>query len=196
MDHRKVTVLVMFDFTEAFDLVDHDILIEQLILVGCSDQVVDWFKSYLTNRTQVVRGTDETLSDSLSILTGVPQGSVLGPLLFAIFIKKISSIIVHCKYSLYADDLLIYLHGRADEIDILLERVQQDVDAIQNWVSSHHLYLNPSKTKAMILGSSFYVRDINLTTIRKLRVDNTDIPYVTSSKILGIYLDNTLSWNN
>ena len=96
MDNRLITVLVLFDFSKAFDLINHDILLEKLKQVGCSNDVVAWFRSYLTGRVQAVRLPDGTTSLWPELLTEVPQGSFLGPLLFSIFINSIASVLKYC----------------------------------------------------------------------------------------------------
>ena len=97
IDNKQITVLVLFDFSKAFDLVDHDFLLKKLRHMGCSDAVIAWYKSYLCQRRQANRFPYGTTSFWQYIETGVSQGSILGPLLFAIFINNISLVLKYCK---------------------------------------------------------------------------------------------------
>ena len=132
MDNRLITVVVLFDFFKAFDLVNHDLLLEKLQQMVCSDDVVVWFRSYLTGRVQAVKLSNGTTSSWHELLTWVSQGSVFGPLLFSIFINSIAFVLKYCQYLLFADDLQIYLHDPASEIDQLLAKIDIDMQAINN----------------------------------------------------------------
>ena len=107
MDKGCVTGAVFLDLSKAFDTIDHDSLLQKLTKVGFSSSVIDWFRSYLSERTQVTCVENST-SSAKHITVGVPQGSVLGPLLFIIYINELSSGVNWCKLSLYADDTVIY----------------------------------------------------------------------------------------
>ena len=125
------TDLVLLDFSKAFDKVSHKHLLYKLHYYGIQDDVYNWINDFLTNRTQRVV-LDNVCSDASKVLSGVPQGSVLGPLLFLIFINdipsKISSII-----RLYADDVIIYHCIKSNE-DVL--RLQEDIDTLSEWADT------------------------------------------------------------
>ena len=197
IDDKLVTVLVLFDFSKAFDLVDHDFLLTKLTQIGCSDSVVAWFKSYLTLRRQAVRFPDGSTSSWQDVQTGVPQGSVLGPLLFAIFINDISFVLKYCKYLLYADDLQIYIQGPINEIVALIEKVQTDVDGVSDWARNHQLSINPSKTKLMFLGSVYYMSNTDFNSLPRVKLNDVLIPVVIKLllKILVFFIDSTLFWD-
>ena len=144
IDNKLITVLVLFDCSKVFDLIYHDFLLVKLRRMGCSDDVKAWFKFYLRHRRQAVKFQNDTTSSWQDVLTGVLQGSILCPLLFAFFIDDISFVLKYCKYLMYADDLQIYIQGSASEIDTLMERVQSDVVSVGEWADSHHLVINPS----------------------------------------------------
>lgn len=109
-DCRMVTISVLFDLSKAFDQVDHGLLIKKLRALGFSVHVLRWIWSYLTDRCQAVRYpmTGE-MSDEEAVGTGILQGSVMGPLLFILYINDFCEVLRDCKYSLYADDFQIYL---------------------------------------------------------------------------------------
>ena len=106
MDKGQLTGMVFLDLSKAFDTIDHDIMLNKLISLGFSDSAVLWFKAYLTNRSQSVR-VNGIVSDPQSIPIVVPQGLILGPLLFLSYIKDLSSVLEECDIQLYADDTLL-----------------------------------------------------------------------------------------
>ena len=112
MDYKKGTILVMIDLSSAFDTIDHSILLSRLELrYGITSVVVEWFRSYLYGRVQWVN-IDDIFSTSHPLTTGVPQGSVLGPLLFSLYVQPLGGIIREhsIQFHHYADDLLLYAH--------------------------------------------------------------------------------------
>lgn len=109
IDNRLITLLVLLDLSKAFDCVHHELLCAKLKLIGFSDSAVSWFKSYLSCRKHRVYASSTNISDWVDIVAGVPQGSVLGPLLFLIYLIDLPSVLAHCKYHMYADDVQIYL---------------------------------------------------------------------------------------
>ena len=131
---------VFFDLKKAFDSVPHIPLIEKFVVCGLCDYLVRWITSYLTNRKQqaVVEGVESGVTD---VLSGVPQGSVLGPLLFLIYIDDISKLqfTAGCVLNLYADDMLLY--KRVDSFSDFID-VQGDIDCVDAWVTSNTLCLN------------------------------------------------------
>lgn len=132
-----------------------------------------------------------------SVNSGVPQGSVLGPLLFCLYVNDLWNVMKNCKHALYADDLQIYLHCLPSELEDGIEKVKADVEAIYNWTKCNFISFNISKSKAMIIGSNRYISSIKLDIVPKIIVnDSIAIPYVESARCLGVTISNTLSWNN
>ena len=148
----RLTAVVLLDMSKAFDSVNHDTLILKLQDVGISSDTLQWFRSYLSNRTQVVR-IYSTLSEPLSVTSGFPQGSILGPLLFSIYTNDLPSIPQKCSTQSYVDDTkLITSFELKDNLDAIAD-LEVDLFKIGEWCSNNQLLLNPGKTKLMIFGS-------------------------------------------
>ena len=140
---------VFFDLNKAFDSVPHRQLISKLRAIGLDDYLVSWITNYLTNRSQSVVLHGET-SDLLPVTSGVPQGSVLGPLLFLLYVNDVNNVALSegSKLILYADDILLY---RKKFIEKDYAALQQDVDSLGVWSLLNHLSFNPVKCKFMVL---------------------------------------------
>ena len=176
--------MVMLDLQKAFDTVNHTVLCEKLKLmcVGC----VDWFVSYLSNRKQFV--TINNINSSPGLVTcGVPQGSILGPLLFLCYINDMS-LSVNCRLLLYADDSTLLVRGKDPQIiaDILSENLK----SCSNWLVDNKLSLHLGKTEAILFGSK---RKLKKNTSFHVKCDDTIIKNVNSVKYLGLTLDDNLS---
>ena len=154
-DRGELTALSLLDLSAAFDTIDHDLLLSRLTeWFGIDCVVLQWVRSYLTGRSQLVK-VNGVLSTPQLLLCGVPQGSVLGPLLFTMYTTPLSSIITAfgLKHHLYADDTHIYTSFVAEDIAQALIVVQNCMLAIQVWMNQNMLKLNPSKTEFMIIGN-------------------------------------------
>ena len=185
--------MVFFDLRKAFDTVNHLLLFNELCKIGCSDSCVNWFRHYLTDRSQVTvipgADTNSSMSSERPISCGVPQGSVLGPLLFNIYINSIVGSLSHSDYYMYADDLAI-LVGNRDPL-IVQALLQSDVLSLSRWCDEHMLTVNSCKTHVMWCHSAGDVRNFGDYEIslkqQKLRV-------VSAFNYLGVLIDSTLSF--
>ena len=188
LSQKKVALLLLIDFSKAFDLVDHSILLKKLQHYGIRGVAHNWFKSYLENRQQfvTVNGTD---SDYSSLLYGVPQGSILGPLLFIIYINDLPGINDLAKFILYADDANIIITGSS--YDEVYAKVTDLSTHLKNWVNSNGLSLNLKKTTYMIFGGR--ARSLG-TKDCPLLIDGTKIELTSEAKFLGVILDDRLTW--
>jgi hypothetical protein len=176
---------VFLDFSKAFDMVPHNRLISKLAKLGINDQLKKWIQSFLSNRIQIVRvGT--VFSEEVSVTSGVPQGSVLGPLLFLIFINDLpDNAIVSIR--LFADDCIVYSEVNDPSDCIILEKALQDVC---KWCDDNGMKLNTDKSQLL----SFTNRRNQIRYNYKL--GNEKLDSVTSAKYLGVNLASNLSWNN
>lgn len=145
IDKRLLSLLVLLDLSKAFDCVHHDLLCTKLKYLGFSNATISWFKSYLGPRWNRVFVSHDNFSDWVHIKTGVPQGSVLGPLLFLIYLNELPLVLKCCSYVMYADDILLYIHFPLGDFDKYLKILTRDVINIK-YCEQHNLVLNVSKT--------------------------------------------------
>ncbi|KAA5646014.1 hypothetical protein F3G58_33680, partial [Pseudomonas aeruginosa] len=139
----KVTVLVLIDFSNAFNAVNHDILLSILSYIMISPTALEWFSSYLRGRQQCTR-IDDTSSSWCNVNSGVPQGGILSPLLFSIFINFLTHNL-QCAYHLYADDLQLYRQTTVESISQAIKQLKKDLDYICSWSTKFGLTVNPTK---------------------------------------------------
>ncbi|PIK39278.1 hypothetical protein BSL78_23886 [Apostichopus japonicus] len=191
IDKGQLTGAVLLDLRKAFDLVNHDILIKKLKLYQFSSATIEWFKSYLMNRSQyvVMKGT---ASSCMNISNGVPQGSILGPLLFLIYINDFSLCLTHCKADMYADDTTF--HISCSNVESLQSKLNFDAKNVSNWCKNNKMAINTSKTKSMLICSR--QRYDNLRGQRNISVKMNDIVLENSDteKLLGVRIDAHLTW--
>lgn len=194
-DRRKVTISIFFDFSKAFDRVRHGILLKKLKEMELSDFPLDWIASYLSGRMQAVRdGFNGTTSSPACIIAGVPQGSVLGPLLFTLYVADICKELQYCKHNFYADDLHIYYHREPSDLPSGLQKMNYDIGSIVQWATNQGLMLNSFKTQAIVFGTARFVNSINLDLLPAINIkEQTKLS--TSIKYLGVTITNNLSWN-
>ena len=140
----KLCGAMFLDLTKAFDTVDHGILLSKLFSIGLSGNSLQWFQSYVTERKQRTSCENE-LSSELPVTHGVPRGSILGPLLFVIYINDLPNVLESCCASLYADDTVIYCYGSSSQE--LSEKLNRDLLSVAKWLNEHKLTLNLKKTK-------------------------------------------------
>ncbi|KAJ4446153.1 hypothetical protein ANN_12846 [Periplaneta americana] len=194
IDRRGITLLTLIDFSRAFDTVEIDILISKLRQMHLSESAVTWMDSYLRDRQQCVYH-DNCCSSWRHVRAGVPQGSVLGPLLFTLYINGISSVLEHCQYHLYADDLQAYIHSRPDTVNERLSNLNDDLLSINNSARKFGLNINPDKTQAILLGQQRLLSSINMNTLQPVSLNNKIIPFSATVKNLGTYFDSNMNWN-
>uniref|UniRef100_A0A2A4JRM8 Reverse transcriptase domain-containing protein n=1 Tax=Heliothis virescens TaxID=7102 RepID=A0A2A4JRM8_HELVI len=193
MENRCLTVLVLLDFSSAFNSVDFDILLGILKSINFSSSALTWFNSYLRGRSQCVR-LQESHSDWCNLTEGVPQGSVLSPILFSIFINSVITVI-SSSFHLYADDLQLYRHFPVADANSAIAAMNRDLACVSDWAKSFGLQINPAKSQAMIIGSRFFRNAVDVTSLPPLYLDGVCIDYTVTAKDLGVTIDSNLSWS-
>ena len=163
---KRATIVMLLDLSAAFDTVDHQKLLKIIeVEIGVSGNALAWFKSFLTGRCQRVRiGSHESME--IIIKFGVPQGSVLGPVLFNIYIRSLYNSVLNLKFTVhgYADDHQIYKSFTcANEYSMLMNELPECFNQISEWMSSHYLQLNPGKTELIVFGSPAVLSEYPLT---------------------------------
>ena len=192
INKQKVSALVFLDLSAAFDTIDHKILLSRLSsFYGLSSTALNVIASYLLNRTQSVSIQSHSTLPS-TIFTGIPQGSVLGPLLFSLYTSPISQIFTKTSisYHLYADDTQIYISFSPSQSFDSLSLLSSTLDEVYAWLTSNRLSVNPSKTEFLIIGNSQQRKKIQSSSI--VFCGNIISPSSTA-RSLGVTFDSNLS---
>jgi len=177
------------------DTIDHSILLSSLQKTFCVTGIaLTWFNSYLTDRFQTV-AVNKIQSTPAKLECGVPQGSVLGPVLFTLYTAPLSHIINRhqINHHFYADDSQIQSSVTPENLPSLLTNMARCFEDIQNWMTQNKLQLNADKTEAMLVGTKHKLSSI---TTASIELGNTSVPLSTAVKYLGVVIDNTLSMKN
>ena len=185
LDNKKVTIGVFIDLKKAFDAIDHNLLLKKLNHYGIRGLANNWLHSYLNCRKQFVQ-VDEHRSDMLEILCGVPQGSVLGPKLFILYINDLCNVSKLLKFILFADDTNIFKSG--DNLSVLCNEISKELDKLNVWFNVNKLSLNVAKTNYMVFGKNRNKESV-------LTIQGGEIQQVHSTKFLGVIIDDNLHWN-
>ena len=189
LDKKQIAMLLLIDFSKAFDMVDHQILLHKLSHYGIRGIALKLFESYLEGRQQAVTINNEK-SENKSLVHGVPQGSILGPLLFIIYINDMPNIQKLTKFILYADDANIIITGtNAHEI---ITKYRELGEVLSKWVACNGLKLNVSKTNYMLFSNI----DIGDLVNYQPTINNRPIEQKNVAKFLGVLLDDKLQWTH
>ncbi|KAL9960121.1 hypothetical protein ACROYT_G033530 [Oculina patagonica] len=187
----KATGAVFIDLTKAFDTISHSVLLEKLSCYGIQDNELNWFTDYLFLRKQLVQFKG-VLSEPNPVFTGVPQGSILGPLLFLIYFNDVHQPLRYSKIITYADDTVIFTSSK--DLDAIQHNLGEDIKSLADWFRDNELIINlkKGKTEVMLFGTAkrlncFDGKELNLT-VNGCRINTT-----TTYKYLGVHLDPTLN---
>ena len=197
LENKEVGFCILLDFAKAFDTVNHEILLNKLEHYGIRGNALDWFKSYLSDRMQCTEIGD-TQSKLDYVKCGVPQGSILGPLLFLLYINDIVMSSDVFKFILFADDTsLFYSHkNKKDATDIL----NTELSKISQWLAANKLSLNVGKSKLLIFSNQKSDTQISEENLEdngiKLFMNGERLKEVEFAKYLGVLIDNKLKWTN
>lgn len=191
LDDGCVTFLVLLDFSKAFDMVNHSLLLYKLRnRFNVSPEAIKLISSYISNRKQAVC-LENRLSEFLPILRGVPQGSILAPLLFSLYINEIASIIPQVSKHFYADDIQIYKSCPLGLIENCVFTINEELDQISNWAANNSLTLNPTKCKCLVISKKM----LDTSYFPSIMLNSIPLEFANTSKNLGMVFNRTLTWD-
>ena len=196
MDNNKICILTLLDLSAGFDTIGHQILLTRLQhSFGISGSALSWFSSYLSNRTHAVT-INSLQSEHTTLHYGVPQGSVLGPVLFILYTQPLFNLVSKhaVSHHAFADDNQLYKISTLDAIHQSIETLQTCTIGVKSWMSANKLQLNDKKTtttEAMIILSNRMSVHSPLPSV--IHIGDADVPFVSSVKNLGVTLDSNLS---
>ena len=188
VDRHMQCAALFVDLSKAFDTVDHSLLLCRLNNIGCDSTSLKWFQNYLSDRWQCVKA-EKARSAFLPISKGVPQGSILGPILFTIYINEIVKEVKDCSVHLYADDTVLYCS--ADTMTLAVNNLQIAFNVLQRELFDLKLVLNAEKTKYMLFTRA---KSIDLNNFKISTCTGTQIERVQHYKYLGIHIDDKLTF--
>ena len=192
LDSNNISILVLLDHTKAFDSLHPDTMCLKLRhWYNFSTTSCKLLNSYLSGRQQSVIVKNKA-SMLLSMSRGVPQGSILGPLLFTIYINDLPSVLKFCAIHLYADDVQLYSSSSIDNIDSLIQRINHDLASILNWTMLNGLLVNPNKSKSLCICN----RSIETKNLTPITFDGKIIEYVSKAKNLGVVFNDRLNFDD
>ena len=193
IDRGNLVGAVFDDLSKAFDTISHAGIIQKLSFYGVQHKELNWFKDYLFNRHQVVM-FNNFQSKSYPVTCGVPQGSILGPLLFLVYFNDFIKVVKHSKVIKYADDTVLYIGS--SKVDDIQSKLEEDLNQIAHWFHLNELVINTKvgKTESMLFGTNQRLKKIEKTSF-KISVNDTIINFCETYKYLGVKLDNSLRLN-
>ena len=191
INQKKYTLVTYLDIKKAFDTVHHKILLKKCKKLGIHGNLLYWLTNYLENRKQATIANN-VQSDTGNIVCGVPQGSILGSLLFLIYVNDLNSCLTSTSDFLYADDTVLLCSG--SDLNNVCSNMQNDLDNISNWCNSNKLTINSKRTKFMIVRSRNMLKKIKNINL-DLKMDGQTLDRVHCYKYLGISIDDNLNFN-
>ena len=183
---------VLIDMSKAFDSININLLLAKLKFYNI--EYNNFFKSYLTGRNQAVRLRDNLgnilMSDFQPVEMGVPQGSILGPLLFSVFTADVISVVENSSYHMYADDVQIYLPSSGVDLVRTVDKINHDLKNLSQWAEQNSLLINPQKTQAILFSKKCFN-----TTNLNIHINNNIVEWQDKVKNLGLYMDKNFKFD-
>lgn len=192
LDRGDVSVLVLLDYSKAFDCLNPEILISMLHYYGFSQGALALIKSYFTDRHQTVK-VNHQISKSVQLTRGVPQGSIVGPLLFCLYTSRLSHVIKHSQIHTYADDTQIYYSFSKNNIELSINSINTDLQNLYEQSQKYNLILNPLKTKVLVFSSKNCYSEI--CQLVKLNINGVALEIVEEARNLGLIIDSKFTYN-
>lgn len=196
LDKKENTCLVFLDFSKAFDTLSHRMLLDKLHYFGFSTLAIKFFQDYLRDRSACVSLSKQFCiekSEYLSVRTGVPQGSILGPLLFSIYVSDLNSCVRHSRLQQFADDSQLHINFATDNMLRSQTGLNSDLNRIVSYSRDHNLVLNASKSGYMLLCNNTLVRDYISSSV-EVCIRSDPLPLVKEAKCLGVTIDDALTF--
>ena len=196
MDKGEVTLMVMADFSKAFDTICFRTTLLKLHKLGFTEPSLKWLLSYLCARRQFVQ-IDDKSSSCQTIAFEIPQGSILGPMIFNLYVSNLKDVIpASTKCSQYADDTTLYHHTPMQDLAGGVSLMNNALSELHSWSKESNLALNPDKTKSMLFSTRQMFTRRNLSSFPLLlSVGGKDLERVKNTKLLGVHLDENLLWD-
>ena len=193
IDRKMLTVVILFDLSKAFDNVNHTILLEKMKRLNFSNSFIKWLYSYLSNRVISVTDGSNQLSTWHGITCGVPQGSVIGPLLYILYANDSQKCTKFTKMISYVDDTQIYLHRHPKDLNNGLKNIEADANSFVKWCNLNGFKVNLRKTMAIMFGTQKALTGLDMSS-SNIIVDGIRINFVNEAKNLGIWFDRCMTW--
>ena len=193
LENSELVFLVLLDYSKAFDCANHRLILAKLKAAGFRDDSLEWIFSYLNGRSQKVI-TSEGESEWGALVNGVPQGSVLGPLLFTVLVSDLRDAIKRGRYHMYADDTQLYYSCKCDKANETIGDINSDLSRVASYSKSTCLKLNAKKSMFIIIGSRQNLKKLKSTTLDPIKIENNIIAREYAVRNLGVTFDEELSW--
>ena len=193
-ENKELSAALLLDLSAAFDIVDHEILLNKLKAYNFSEDSVQWFKSYLEERVQVIQVETKFSDPEVLGNYAVPQGSILGPLIFLIFNNDFPASSEEGDSVLYADDDTDNVHDK--NVSELRAKIQREADRSTEWVAENHMVCSGQKTKLLVIGTTQLRKILRVGehSAIEIKVCGSSVKDTKSERLLGLTVNNQLTW--
>ena len=189
MNRGEITLMIMADYSKAFDTIKLKTVLSKLDDLGFSKDYLRWTIDYLTGRKHFVQ-VDDKKSNCWDVSFGVPQGSIMRPLIFNLYVADLPLCIPDATCIQYADDTTIYRHRKPADVFSVLSDMSGSMHNVERWSKNANLVLNPSKSKVMLLSTSQLAKVHQLENVTmKISINDVTLEHVSSAKLVGTHLD-------